>query len=740
MLNNKEDQDFELDEILEGMSDIFFSIDKDWKLIRANKHFLEYTKTPWEDQRGKNFLEIYLNYPGVEKTNYWINYHKAMSEKISVDFEDFYPENGFWTKVTAHPRKNGGLNIYVQDITAKKQNIIKNIDILESMSDAFFSVDSNWLITYANKHHEVATKLKIEEQIGKNLLDLFFSAPEAKSSKYWINYHKVMNDREPVQFEEYYPAIDLWTLVRAYPTSDGGMAVFFTDTSEQKRTDLNLEFERLKFEAIFSVSPAGMTLLKGPNFIYEKVNPKYQEIVGSSRMLLGKPLLEALPEVANQPFLGLMKKVFETGVPYLGKEIPAYLMRNIDGIDKLEEVFFDFSYNRIMDRDGKPYGIYTHAFDITDKVLARREVEEGKRKLQLALDSGHMGTWEINLITNISSASPETCKIFGVEVLNDDFSKLLVQLIHPDDLESVRETLEAAIKNKKPYSHEYRIIRSDGQVRWVISLGMGDIDFNGVMQAYSGIIQDITERKKVEDRTETLLIEIQEALRARDEFLSIASHELKTPLTSLKLKAQQFKRSINKHDSDAFSPKKVEELLSLTEDQVLRITRLVDDMLDVSRIRSGHLNIERESFDLKDLIEEVFVRLKTHFEFSGYKLPKFIHDGSFVGSWDRLRIEQVITNLLTNAIRYGLKNPITVSLEHVDEFIRIKVLDHGIGIEESTKEVIFNRFSRAINANEVSGLGLGLFITKQIVLAHGGSIWVESNDGLGSKFIVQLPK
>jgi PAS domain S-box-containing protein len=729
----------ELDEILNGMSDIFFSLDEEWKIIRANKNFLEYSKIPWEKQVGKNFLELYLNYPKAKNSLYWLNYHKAMGEKVVVEFEDYYPESGSWTKVQARPRTEGGLNIFVQDITAKKLAAERNVDVLESMSDAFFSIDANWIITNINSHHEKSTRLKREDQIGKNLLELFFSSPESKISKYWISYHKAMEERIPVFFEEYYPPIDLWTLVRAYPTSDGGIAVFFTDTSEQKRINQRLEVEKLKFEAIFAVSPAAMTLVRGPDFIYEKVNPKYKETMGG-RDIVGKPMLEALPELINQPFHSYMKKVFETGVTFVGKEVPAYLNRHPDKGNTLEEVFFDFTYTRINDSEGKPYGIYTHAFDITDKVLARRQVEEGKRKLQLALDSGHMGTWNIDLITNISTASPETCNIFGVAEINEEFTGFLEKMIHPEDKEVVFQAFNMAIEAQKPYEHEYRIIRSDGQVRWVISQGIADIDFNGVLIAYSGVIQDITDRKNSEDRAETLLIENQEALRARDEFLSIASHELKTPLTSLKLKTQQYYRAIKKNDPDIFSPKKVQDLLSLTEAQVLRITRLVDDMLDVSRIRSGHLNIERESFDLRDLIEEVFNRLKAHFDFSGYKVPQFIHEGSFAGNWDRLRIEQVITNLLTNAIRYGRKNPITVALENRGEVFRISVEDQGIGIEEHTKEIIFNRFSRAVNANEVSGLGLGLFITKQIVIAHGGKIWVESTLGVGSKFIVELPK
>lgn len=245
-----------------------------------------------------------------------------------------------------------------------------------------------------------------------------------------------------------------------------------------------------------------------------------------------------------------------------------------------------------------------------------------------------------------------------------------------------------------------------------------------------------------EDVTEKIAIqrELQDAIIARDEFLSIASHELKTPLTSLGLNTQVFLRAMKRNDQSIYTPEKVHSLVNLVARQIGRLTRLIDDMLDVSRIRSGKLVIEKDELDACDLVDDVIERLKAQFLAANLQTPNFKRCENTHAKWDRFRIEQVMVNLLTNAIRYGNGKPVEVEIKPHGDMIRISVRDNGIGISEDAKEKIFNRFERSVNANEVSGLGLGLFISKQIVEAHKGKIWVESEIGAGSTFHVDLPK
>jgi signal transduction histidine kinase len=233
-------------------------------------------------------------------------------------------------------------------------------------------------------------------------------------------------------------------------------------------------------------------------------------------------------------------------------------------------------------------------------------------------------------------------------------------------------------------------------------------------------------------------LELQHAVRARDEFLSIASHELKTPVTALHLQIQNIMRAVGRSD------KKVTEAWLLakvvrSEPQLMRLSRLIDNLLDVSRITAGRLEFEREPVDLSAVTEETAERLREEAVRVGSTIvvqaqPKII------GYWDRLRLEQVITNLMTNAIKYGGGRPIEVQVTCAAQRAFVTVKDLGIGISAENQARIFERFERAVSDRQYGGLGLGLWITRQIVEALSGRITVESNFGAGSRFTVELPQ
>jgi signal transduction histidine kinase len=243
-------------------------------------------------------------------------------------------------------------------------------------------------------------------------------------------------------------------------------------------------------------------------------------------------------------------------------------------------------------------------------------------------------------------------------------------------------------------------------------------------------------RKRQYQVRELLELQIQ-ATRIRDEFISIASHELKTPLTSLKLQTQLNKR-VQARDPGAFSPL-VSRLIDGTDSQVDRLTRLVEDMLDVSRIHSGKLLMEKSRFDLAELVADVVPNFSAQLAAAGCALV-IERSGPVIGTWDRYRIEQVLNNLLTNAIRYAPGAPIEISVARDDArgIARLRVRDHGPGIAPADHERIFARFERAVVGRGISGLGLGLYICRQIVASHAGTIRVESDVGRGAGFVIEL--
>jgi signal transduction histidine kinase len=228
------------------------------------------------------------------------------------------------------------------------------------------------------------------------------------------------------------------------------------------------------------------------------------------------------------------------------------------------------------------------------------------------------------------------------------------------------------------------------------------------------------------------------ALQQRDEFLSIASHELKTPITSLKLQVQLRKRYLQRGDLSVFSPQKVISLIQATETQLERLSRLVDDMLDISRIANGKLSLTCQVVELGELVKEVLEAFSPQFQAAGCTVDLQIETQVY-GHWDRYRVEQVIANLFTNAIKYGAGKPVLIRVKMQERLAVLLVKDRGIGIAPENQARIFQRFERAVVGNAISGLGLGLYITRQILDLHSGKITVESAVGEGSTFTVHLP-
>jgi signal transduction histidine kinase len=232
--------------------------------------------------------------------------------------------------------------------------------------------------------------------------------------------------------------------------------------------------------------------------------------------------------------------------------------------------------------------------------------------------------------------------------------------------------------------------------------------------------------------------ELQAALHTRDEFLSIASHELKTPLTSLKLQLQMQKRAFAREPGRIAGNEKLVHFLETSDRQIQRISRLIEDMLDVGRIHSGKFTLSPEEFDLVELVKEVCEQMAGELAAGGCRVSLELPP-QLVGRWDRIRMGQVLANLLSNAAKYGGGNPIEIKMKVHDERVRLTVKDYGEGIDPVNHRRIFERFERAVPGTHISGMGLGLFIVKQIVDLHGGWIRVDSALGQGATFTLDFP-
>lgn len=325
--------------------------------------------------------------------------------------------------------------------------------------------------------------------------------------------------------------------------------------------------------------------------------------------------------------------------------------------------------------------------------------------------------------------------------LKEDFpvGSLIDGYIHPEDLESHKNFLNDVVNH--PNSRrtiEVRLKTGDGKYIWTRNDSINLLSKNNIKAIVSSF-QDITEAKKSFENEKKARALAEKAVIERDEFLSIASHELKTPLTTVILQLQSTLRRISTQSLADFSGEALLNSLQIAEKQTQSLTLLINDLLNVSLTSSGKLTLAKERVNLTKLTRNLIARFEEEIALAGCSIITKTSDNNIVGFWDPVRIEQAISNLLTNALKYSPGKTITIKISKQNSFANVSVTDRGTGIEAIYLKEIFEPFKRADSTGTKKGLGVGLYIAKQIASAHGGNILVTSKIKRGSTFTLQLP-
>ncbi|MHB8205844.1 ATP-binding protein [Mucilaginibacter sp.] len=464
------------------------------------------------------------------------------------------------------------------------------------------------------------------------------------------------------------------------------------------------------FRNLVKQAPIGICIIGARDLIVQDVNLAYLEIVGKTRNELdGRVIWDAVPEAA-EIYAPILNNAIKTGIAYQSKENELLLVRN--GVP--EQVFFDFVYEPMF-TDGIVQAIMVLIIEVTDKVLARRSIEDVEERIRLAVEAAEIGTFDLDLKNGTMVTSERFDTILG---LNSHVDWLVYSnAIHPDDRADMEAAHKNAMVNGKLF-YEARIIYVDQSIHWVRIQGNVYNDNAGKPKRILGTLLDITQFKRLEQQ--------------KDDFISIASHELKTPITSLKASLQL----LNKLRADPTAPI-VPKLIDQSLRSMQKISTLVEDLLNVSRSQQSQLALNKTTFVMADLLNSCC----SHVRVAGKYELILKGDLQLKVNADEDAIDQVVVNLVNNAVKYAPDSLVIImKVEKAGDSVKISVKDKGPGIAPEKIPFLFDRYYQAQSAGyNNSGLGLGLYISAEIIRKHGGQIGVDSTLGKGSTFWFTLP-
>ena len=488
---------------------------------------------------------------------------------------------------------------------------------------------------------------------------------------------------------------------------------------EQKIIERTRSFvqSEARLRSILKQATAGIMICMDSTLVIESVNDTMLNIISKSAQIVGKPFFEAMPELRTQGLFEVIEKVYNSGVTFIANEAKVAVER----AGSIINGYFNFTYQAIIDEHGQCIGILIVATDVTTQVENRLEKEHLDHQLTLAVASSGIGTWYIQPDTKVLKYNENLVKIYGYEAeANMTYDQAIGQVT-----EAYRSLMVAAIEEAIASGGDYDITFqqrrfNDGKLIWLRSIGRIVQDENGEHTIFSGVVIDVTAQKQEEQR--------------KNDFISMVSHELKTPLTSMGGYIQILLGKAEK-TNDPFAT----NALIKANNQVKKMNTMINGFLNVSKLDSGEIYMEKTSFDIGDLLKEI--EEETHDIVLSHQIffepvkKACIHA-------DRDKIGQVINNLISNAVNYApLDTTITISAHVAGNSVQVSVKDLGTGISSEDQPKVFDRFYRVENKQigMVSGFGIGLYLSAEIIHLHQGRIWVESEIDQGSTFYFSLP-
>ncbi|MEA2584505.1 MAG: hypothetical protein QOF33_2590 [Thermomicrobiales bacterium] len=640
-------------------------------------------------------------------------------------------------------------------------------DTLERITAAFIALDTGWRLTYLNARAGELLRRPREEVIGRDFWEVFHAAV---GSDFATRLRHAASAQEAVEFDALLPVLDRWLEVHAYPAAEG-LSIYLQDVTERRRAEEELRRSEERFRSLVQ-NASDVIVIVDRVGVVRYASPAMERIIGvpPEDVVGSDNLFRAHPDDVKRLRLAYVRAARTPGV-----NPPIELrFRHRDG----SWHWLEITPTNLLDDTGIN-GIVANCRDVTE----RKQIEDDLRFLA---QTSELLAASLDTETTLTTLARQVVAHFAdwcvVDAVNESGQVRDVAVAHVDpELEQrllvlrrrrpvnpqsrtgpgaalrtgqallypVIDDEEQAIHVDDPVAREeFRAFGFRSAVAVpLIARGMtiGVLSFGSSVPGRFGpselaLAKDLARRAALAMDNARLYREAQTAIAARDQFLSVAAHELRTPITTINGFAELLRREIGGEVAD---PVRVARFVNRLFAAGGRLAALVEDMLDISRIRLGQLPLRLQPVDLGELVERVAMSYQEQYGKGKHRFVTDLGSGAAIVVADVDRLEQVLTNLLDNSVTYTpAGGKIRIALATGDDAVRLTVTDPGIGLPPSELESIFKPFDRAANAitDNLPGLGIGLFICRNIVERHGGRIWAESpGEGKGTTMVVWLP-
>lgn len=495
----------------------------------------------------------------------------------------------------------------------------------------------------------------------------------------------------------------------------------FEDITKRKYAETELKKSEQLYHELFFSSTTAIAIFNGPDHIIEKANDSMIKMWGKGDDVFGKSVLDLLPEIKDQGIIELLDQVYNTGEPFYASQLPVNLM--IDG--KMKKRFFDFTYQPQRDENGNIIGVADIATDVTEEALLNQKIKRSEAEFREL----------VNLMPHkISLTDADGNAVFYNQNWLDYVGKNLEEFlaepwtakIHPEEKKEIEKIVTECLATGRNLDRNVRLRNKDGKYEWHICRATAIKDENNEVTSWISSCTQIHKIKKEEQR--------------KEDFLKLVSHELKTPVTSIKGYVQLLISMLPNNNTESDKKIIIKPYLNRIETQVERLIRLISEMLDLSRIEQQELQLKKENFSLNEQVENIIDDITYSNKDVQIELEHQCECSVYA---DKDRIGQVIINFVTNALKYSPEtNKVQIKVYHEQpDNVAICVKDFGIGIAKKEQKKIFNRFYRVAGNKDdtYAGFGIGLYLSNEIIKRHHGKIFVKSDIGKGSEFTFILP-